>query len=144
RVLPWATTYRYLNYGVRPDEILPGERINAFFIADENHPRGYLTHFQDEIGQMKGHGHYWRIRSVNAKGFTAVGMAGDKPLDGKEVAFTLDPKSRIWKAGKIVEAMPYAADDKVLLTWVLRGEDRVAVLMTDDASLDAIKKEHAE
>jgi hypothetical protein len=30
------------------------------------------------------------------------------------------------------------------MTWVLRDKKRVAVLVTDDASLDAIKKEQAE
>jgi hypothetical protein len=28
RVLPWATTYRYLVYGAHPDELLAGERVN--------------------------------------------------------------------------------------------------------------------
>jgi hypothetical protein len=144
RVLPWATSYRYLNYGVRPDELLPGERVNLFFSADENHPRGYVTHFQDEIGQMKGHGHAWKVRSVSARGFVAVGMAGEKPIDGRELAFDLDSRCRVWKAGKVVEGLPYAAADRVLLTWVLRGKQRVAVLVTDDASLESIQREQAE
>ncbi len=46
RVLPWLTTFRYLVYGARPDELLSGERVNFFFSADENHRRGYLVHFQ--------------------------------------------------------------------------------------------------
>jgi hypothetical protein len=144
RVLPWATTYRHLNYGVRPDELLPGERVNVFFAADEDHARGYVTHFQDEIGQMKGHGHAWKVRSVSDGRFVAVAVAGDKPLDGKELTFDLDPKCRVWKAGKVVKAMPYAAGDRVLMTWVLRDRKRIAVLVTDDASLKALEKEQAE
>src|SRR5207245_1646654 len=69
RVLPWATTYRHLVYGAQPDSLLPGERVNLFFSPDQNHPRGYLVHFQDEIGQMKGHGHAWQVLSSDAKGF---------------------------------------------------------------------------
>ena len=54
RVLPWATTYRHLAYGARFDQLVPGEKMNMFFDPDENHRRGYVVHFQDEISQMKG------------------------------------------------------------------------------------------
>lgn len=142
RVLPWASTYRYLNYGVRPDALLPGERVNMFFCPDENHKRGYLTHFQDELCQMKGHGHYWQAKVVLDDGgtFTAVAMAGDKPLDGKEVAFNLDPSCRVWQGGKRVERATFKAD-KRYLTWCYRKDQRVVMLMADDASLEAIKKD---
>jgi hypothetical protein len=78
RVLPWATTYRHLVYGARPDDLLPGERVNLFFAADERHPRGYVVHFQDELCQMKGHSHVWLIRSVGTIGFTARAFDKDK------------------------------------------------------------------
>ncbi len=146
RVLPWATTYRYLNYGCRPDALHAGERINAFFSPDKEHKRGFLVHFQDEIGQMKGHGHFWQIKSVakDGKSFVAIGMAGDKPLDGKELTFQIDSKCRILKAGRASERFPFAAGDKVYLTWYLEKEERIAKLICDDASLDAIKKEEGE
>src|SRR5439155_19895282 len=81
RVLPWTTSYRRLVYGSRPGVLLPGERVNLFFAPDERHERGYLVHFQDEIGQMKGHGHAWQLLAADGTGFTARVMAGDKPVD---------------------------------------------------------------
>src|SRR5262249_13449099 len=93
---------------------------------------------------MKGHGHAWKICSVSARGFVAIGMAGEKPIDGRELAFDLDPRCRGWKAGKVVEGLPYAAGDRVLLTWVLRGEKRIAMLRTAGASLETIRREQAE
>src|SRR5947209_16846317 len=95
RVLPWATTYRHLVYGAHPDELLPGERVNLFFAPDEKQKRAYLVHFQDEIGQMKGHNHAWQVETVTADGCTARVMAGDKPLDDKTATVTLDKTCRI-------------------------------------------------
>ena len=42
-----------------------------------------------------------------------------------------------------MERYPLAAGSKIYLTWVLRGQQRVAMLMTDDASLDKIKEEES-
>ncbi len=146
RVLPWATTYRHLNYGARPETLLPGERLNLFFHPNEENKRGYLVHIQDEIGQMKGHGHFWQVKSVAEKGrkFVALGMAGDKPLDGKEATFVLDPKCEQWYAGKRVEQAPLQPGDKRYLTWCYRNDQRVAMLIADDASLEAVKKQETE
>ena len=71
RVLPWLTTYRHLVYGAQTDELLPGERVNLFFNPDAKEKRAYLVHFQDEIGQMKGHNHAWRVLSVAKDSFSA-------------------------------------------------------------------------
>lgn len=145
RVLPWVTTYRYLVYAASPAELLPGERVNIFFSPDENNRRGYLVHFQDEICQMKGHGHYWQIRAVepNGRKFTARVMAGDKVLDERELSFEIDPKCRQFHDGKPVDKFPLQVGGKCYMTWVMRGEQRVAMLLTDDASLEALKKEEA-
>ena len=142
RMLPWATTYRYLVYGASPNDLLPGERVNVFFAADENHPRGYVVHFQDELCQMKGHGHSWEIRSVTAdgNGFTARGMAGDKPLDDKDFSFQIDPKCQKWSGGKLVEKLTFRKGDRVYLTWCPRDDKRIVLLVADNASLDAVKK----
>jgi hypothetical protein len=146
RVPPWATTYRYLNYGARPEVLLPGERVNAFFHPSEEHKRGYLVHFQDEICQMKGHGHFWQVKSVDEKArkFVAVAMAGDKPLDGKEAGFELDSACQYWQAGKRVEQAPLQPGDKRYLTWCQRNEQRRVMLVADDASLEALKKQESE
>src|SRR5581483_2118239 len=61
RVLPWLTTYRHLAYGASVDDLLPGERVNLYFNPEGTVRRAYLVHFQDEIGQMKGHGHAWQV-----------------------------------------------------------------------------------
>ncbi len=143
RVLPWVSTYRYLVYGARPDALLPGERVNLFFSPDENNRRGYLVYFQDELCQMKGHGHYWQVQKVDPGGrtFTARDMAGDKPLHERVPAFEIDPTCQAWHGGKRVEQYPLASAGKLYLTWVQRGERRVVLLMSDDGSLDAIKKQ---
>jgi hypothetical protein len=139
-VLPWATTYRRLAYGASPDALLPGERVNLFFESDGVDPRGRLVHFQDEIGQMKGHGHIWEVLSVDEKGFTAHVRAGDRPLDGKEHAFTIDPRCERWRAGKLDEKHRPAKGDRLYLTWVSQEDGRVVKLLTDEASLEAIRK----
>ena len=145
-VLPWTTTYRYLNYGGSPKALLTGERINAFFSSNENHKRGYLVHFQDEIGQMKGHGHFWQIKTVGKDGasFSAVAIAGEKPIDGKELVFHTDSKCRVYKAGKSSDKFPFAAGDKVYLTWCSEKDRRIAKLACDDASLETIRKTEGE
>ncbi len=141
RVLPWATTYRHLAYGARFDAILPGEKINAFFDADENHRRGYLVHFQDEISQMKGHGHFWKIlETPEANQFVAQVFAGDKALDDKTHPFEIDPACKKWSAGKEVQSVTLKPGDRVYLTWVLNENRRVVKLIADDASLDVLKK----
>jgi hypothetical protein len=142
RVLPWATTYRHLVYGAHPDELLPGERVNLFFAPDERQKRGYLVHFQDELCQMKGHGHAWEVQSVGAEGreFTARVMAGDKPLDDRMVSFRLDPKCRHWRGGKEVERPALRAGERLYLTWVYHDDQHLVHVSADDASLDAVKK----
>jgi predicted acyl esterase len=139
RVLPWATTYRHLVYGARPDDLLPGERVNLFFAADERHPRGYVVHFQDELCQMKGHGHVWEIRSSTPEGFTARVMAKDKPLDDKELPFRLEPTCKVWRDGKTTTGVKVG--ERVYLTWCWRDEQRHVSLVADDASLPLIKKQ---
>src|SRR5262249_31448574 len=104
---------------------------------------GYLVHFQDELGQMKGHGHVWEVREVSPTGFTARVLAGNKPLDDKLLKFTLDPKCRAWSKGKKVKPS-VRARDRVYLTWCLREGKRVVHLLADDASMDAVKKEEQE
>ena len=145
RVFPYATTYRYLNYGSSPDALQPGERINAFFSPGADHKRDFLVHFQDEICQMKGHGHFWQIKSVakDAASCTAVAMAGDKALDGKELAFRIDPKCKTWRAGQVDEKFPFGVADKIYLTWCLEKDQRNVMLASDDASLEAIKQMEA-
>ena len=141
RVLPWATTYRHLVYGAHPDELLPGERVNLFFNADEKQQRAYLVHFQDELGQMKGHNHAWQVETLTVNGFTARVMAGDKPLDDKGAAFTLDRECRYYRGGKRVAAAGLAVSDRLYLTWVYDGERRVVKWLTDAASLDVVQAE---
>lgn len=145
RVLPWATTYRHLAYGARFDELLPGEKMNMFFDPDENHRRGYVVHFQDEISQMKGHGHAWQVREVSgAKNFVAQVYAGDKPLEDKSHAFEIDPACKKWSGGKLTDAFPIKPGDRLYMTWVYRDERRVVVLLADDASLETLKRLETE
>ena len=144
RVLPWATTYRYLVYGTRPDQLLPGERVNLFFNPDEHHRRGYLVHFQDEICQMKGHGHSWQVRQVTDSGFTARAVAGDKPLEEQDRAFVLDPECRIWSKGQLVKKATLAENDHIYLTWCARDGKQIVRLLSDEASLEAIKQREAD
>jgi gluconolactonase len=141
RVLPWMTTYRHLVYGAHPDELLPGERVNLFFNPDEKQQRAYLVHFQDEIGQMKGHNHAWQVESVTADGFTARVMAGDKPLDDRVATFVLDRACRMYRGGKRVESAGLARGDRLYLTWVYDDKRRVVKWLSDAASLDIVKAE---
>jgi hypothetical protein len=151
RVLPWLTTYRHLAYGAHPDELLPGERVNMFFNPDDKQQRAYLVHFQDELCQMKGHNHAWKVEQVSPRppgegsgvrgGFTARVMAGDKPLDDKLAAFTFASKCKIWRGGKLVEGANAKAGERVYLTWCYEDKLRVVHLCSDAASLDAIQAE---
>lgn len=138
-MLPWATTYRYLTYGAGPEGLLPGERVNIFFNADERHRRGHLVHFQDEICQMKGHYHYWKIEAPTPTGFTARVFAGDKPTGEPVREFTFDPECRIWAKGAVAKKAAPAAGDHVYLTWCLRNGKNIVKLYSDAESLDAIK-----
>jgi len=145
QVLPWATTYRHLAYGTRFDELLPGEKMNMFFDASADHRRGYVVHFQDEISQMKGHGHFWKVREVTgetetATRFVAQVFAGDKPLEEKTHPFEIDAACQKWLNGKQVDLFPLRTGDQIYMTWVYRDDRRVVQLLTDDASLDILKQ----
>ena len=143
-MLPWATTYRHLTYGAGPEGLLPGERVNIFLNPDERHRRGYLVHFQDEICQMKGHYHAWKIETTSDAGFSARVYYGDKPSGEPAREFTFDPKCRYWSQGKLVEKSVAAVGDRVLMTWCVEGPKNVVKLLTDDASLEAIKELETE
>ena len=141
RVLPWATTYRYLTYGGSVDDLLPGERVNLFFNADENHRRGYLVHFQDELCQMKGHGHVWEVTGATKNGFSARALAQDKPLDDKVLDFEIAAKCAVWRDGNSTSVTNVRAGERVYLTWCREDDKRRVHLIADDASLDALKIE---
>jgi hypothetical protein len=143
RVLPWMTTYRHLVYGAHPDDLLPGERVNLFFNPDGAVKRAFLVHYQDEIGQMKGHNHAWQVDEVapGGRGFTARVMHGDKEFDPKPGTFELDPACRIWRDGKNVEDPALAKGGRLFLTWCSENGRRVVKLLADGASLDALQAE---
>lgn len=140
-VLPWATTYRHLAYGANPSDLLPGERVNLFFNADENHPRGYLVHYQDELCQMKGHNHIWEITEDALQGITfkARVIADKKPLDNNIAEFNISPECKKWQVGKLIKALPMKKGDTFYLTWCMREKQRVVMQIVDDASLETIK-----
>ena len=141
RVLPWATTYRHLAYGARFDQLVPGEKMNMFFDPDENHRRGYVVHFQDEISQMKGHGHYWKMYGFTTPtSFLAQVFAGDKPLEEKQHTFEIDPACQRWSRGKLGEKTVLKPGDHIYMTWVYRDDKRVVLLLTDDSSLEKLKE----
>jgi hypothetical protein len=145
KVLPWVTTYRHLAYGGRVDELLPGEKMNMFFDPSPEHRRGYAVHYQDEISQMHGHGHYWKVRAVaDAQHFTAQVYAGDKPLEEKTHDFEIDPACKKWLNGQLSKTFPLKVDDKIYMTWVYDGNRRVVKLLTDKASLETLKKIETE
>lgn len=141
RVLPWATTYRHLAYGASVDDLLPGERVNCFFNPEGAVKRAYLVHFQDEIGQMKGHGHAWQVEEVaaNGRGFHARVMHGDKPFEKFEGDFELDAGCVVWRDGKKATEPGLAKGEKLFLTWCHEGSKRVVKLMADAASAAAIE-----
>ena len=141
RVLPWATTYRYLAYGASPADLLPGERVNLFFNADENHPRGYLVHYQDEICQMKGHNHIWEITedALQGKTFKARVIADKKPLDKNIAEFNISLECKKWKAGKLIDILAMKKGDTFYLTWCMKEKQKVVIQIVDEASLEEIK-----
>jgi hypothetical protein len=143
RVLPWMTTYRHLVYGASPDDLLPGERVNLFFNPEGGVKRAYLVHYQDEIGQMKGHQHAWQVEEVapDGRGFTARVMHGDKVFDPNLGTFELDAACRIWREGRKVEQPALAKGERLFLTWCYDGKRRVVKVMSDAASLTAIQAE---
>lgn len=143
RVLPWATTYRYLTYGAHPDDLLPGERVNMFFNPEGTVKRAYLVHFQDEICQMKGHNHAWQVEEVadGGRGFTARVMNGDKVFDPKIHTFELDPQCRVWRDGKKAEQPGLQKGERLYLTWCADDQRRVVKLIADASSLNAIQTE---
>jgi hypothetical protein len=141
RVLPWMTTYRYLAYGASPDDLLPGERVNLFFNPDGAVKRAYLVHYQDEIGQMKGHNHAWQVEEVapGGRGFTGRVMHGEDVFDPKLGTFELDGACRIWRDGKAVGEPGLVKGERLYLTWCYDGARRAVKLMADAASLHAIQ-----
>lgn len=141
KVLPWATTYRNLAYGASPSDLLPGERVNLFFNADENHSRGYLVHYQDELCQMKGHNHIWEISgdASDGKTFKARVVADKKPLDNNILEFNISPDCKKWQAGKLVNNLSIKNKDTFYLTWCMKEKQRVVVQIADEASLEEIK-----
>ncbi len=146
KILPWATTYRHLGYGAHVDELLPGERVNTFFNPDDDKRRGWLVHYQDELCQMKGHGHAWVIKSVKPGGrdFSAQVFAGDKVIEEKPREFELADDARIWRGGKPVAMPSLKEGERLYFTWTLADNRRVVRLVSDDASLDALKKEELD
>ena len=142
KILPWATTYRHLTYGAHVDEPLPGERVNCFFNPDGDKKRGWLVHYQDELCQMKGHDHAWVIQSVKPGGraFTAQVFAGNKPLEDKPRDFTLAADAKTFRNGQRTEAPALKIGDRRYFTWTKTADRHVVHLVTDDASLDAVKK----
>jgi hypothetical protein len=118
KVLPWGTSYRHLTYPGFPDELLPGERLNLFFSPENGVKRAWLVHFQDEIGQMKGHGKIWRVESATASGFRA------------------DALDFVFAPGVSKDLKP---GDGVYLRWCKDGARRVVHTVVDEAGLDALK-----
>lgn len=143
RVLPWMTTYRHLVYGASPDDLLPGERVNLFFNPEGGVKRAYLVHYQDEIGQMKGHQHAWQVEEIapGGRGFTARVMHGDKVFDPNLGSFELDAACRIWRDGKTVEQPALTKGERLFMTWCYDGKRRVVKLLSDNGSLTAIQAE---
>jgi len=142
-VLPWLTTYRHLVYGAHPDELLPGERVNLFFSPEGAVKRAYLVHFQDEIGQMRGHDHAWQVEEVAAggRGFSARVLHGDKVFDANLGSFELDAACRIRRDGKSVVEPGLTKGERLYLTWCQEGSRRVVKTLSDAASLNAIQAE---
>jgi sugar lactone lactonase YvrE len=146
KILPWTTTYRHLTYGAHVDEPLPGERVNCFFNPDGDKRRGWLVHYQDEVCQMKGHNHAWIIQSVKPGGreFSAQVFAGDKPFEDKPRDFQLATDAKFFRHGQRADSPALKTGDRLYFTWTKDGDRRVVRLLTDDASLDAVKKIEAD
>lgn len=142
KILPWATTYRHLTYGAHVDEPLPGERVNCFFNPDGDKKRGWLVHYQDEVCQMKGHNHAWVIQSVKPGGreFSAQVYAGDKPFEDKPRDFQFAADAKFFRNGQRTDAPALKTGDRLYFTWTKETTGRIVRLLTDDASLDLVKK----
>lgn len=138
RVLPWATTYRHLVYGEPVEALRPGERVNLFFNPEGADKRAYLVHMQDEIGQMKGHGHAWQVTEADGPTFTARGMKGDVPLEGDPAVFTIAPACRFY-----CDRNP-AVGRTLYLTWCREENRRVVHLMADEAGLEKLRADALE
>lgn len=145
KVIPWVTCYRHLVYDAHVDELLPGERINPSFNADGDQKRGWLVSYQDEMCQMKGHGHAWIIQSVkpSGRGFSAQVYAGEKVFEEKPRDFELAPEARIVR-GNPPAATPLHKGDRLYFTWTLTGNRRIVHTIADDAGLEVLKKEEAD
>lgn len=143
RVLPWLTTYRHLAYGADPGDLLPGERVNLFFNPEGAEKRAYLVHYQDEIGQMKGHGHSWQVEDVapSGRGFSARVMHLEAVFDPVPGSFELDPQCRLWRGGKRVDQPSLSKGDRLYLTWCDEDGRRIVKTMADGQSLDALQGE---
>ena len=146
KILPWATTYRHLTYGAHVDEPLPGERVNCFFNPDGDKKRGWLVHYQDEVCQMKGHNHAWIIQTVKPRGneFSARVFAGDKPFEDKPRDFQFAADAKFFRNGQRTDAPALKTGDRLYFTWTKDGDRRIVRLLTDDASLDAVKRIETE
>ncbi len=145
KVLPWATTYRHLYYDAHVDELLPGERVNCFFNPDGDQRRGWLVHYQDEMCQMKGHGHAWVIQSVKLGGreFAAQVFAGDKVFEEKPRDFELAADARIVRGAEPAADVALRNGERLYFTWTLTGERRIVHTVADDAGLQVLKAEEA-
>ena len=148
KILPWATTYRHLVYGAHVDELLPGERVNAFFHPDGDKRRGYLVHYQDELCQMKGHNHAWVVREVQPGGrnFSAQVFSGDKVFEEKPRDFVLAGDARIFRGGQTGAdaGAGVKAGDRLYFTWTMEGQQRVVRWVVDDASVELVRKAELE
>jgi gluconolactonase len=142
KILPWATTYRHLTYGAHVDEPLPGERVNCFFNPDGDKRRGWLVHYQDELCQMKGHDHAWVVQTVKPGGreFSAQVYAGDKPFEDRPRDFQFAADAKFFRHGQRTDAPALKSGDRLYFTWTKDGDRRVVRLVSDDASLDVVKK----
>lgn len=145
KVLRWATTYRHLYYDAHVDELLPGERVNCFFNPDGDKRRGWLVHYQDEMCQMKGHGHVWVIQSVKPGGreFSAQVFAGDKVFEEKPRDFELAADARIVRGAKSAADVALQKGDRLYFTWTLVGDRRIVRTVADDAGPEVLKKEES-
>jgi hypothetical protein len=90
---------------------------------------------------MKGHGHAWQIRKLDGVMLSAQAMAGDKSLEEKPRNFVIDKACAIWQGGDRVPASKLSVGDRVYLRWRLRDGKREVLLISDDASLDVLKKQ---
>src|SRR5262249_30296550 len=76
--------------------------------------------------------------------FSAQAMAGDKPLEERPRDFVIAKTCASWQRGALAPAAKWSVGDKVYLRWCLRDSKREVMLIADDASLEALKKQEAE